>query len=457
MSERVRERLSGAQIDRQFDSISQGGYIRTTPTPSSRSSTSLGSYDRELTSTSSAKGAVSSSPNSPKAGPVQRGDESEDTSVTPTTQSPCKTCPEDTTKPKENRPATTARPPPILKKLSSGSDQSSKSSSILSPASRGLWSTVGAGSEEAVSFDDDATPTELPVPIAGKSARRSITTRFNEEVAVSIPKVSTVSRSSGGRLSGETSQRAGRRNPIVVGSSAANKRRAPVIRQKSPQVTPIGASKDASSRTSSSPNVARSMKPTFTTTARSPGQEAEALSAVHSHASSPHPSMRRQGSSPGPPSSSSRMEDFGSERAGAQKSSAKPIAGPILTEETADANSEIAKPLVDPDFRSKFVDKTRPSNRSVTNISSFAHKSSAAMPTAASFQALGTLDTGQSSPTAGKNKGKKAFKNEVVPLKAPASAGPEPPAEASQPLPRTKSQLTLLLEREKNRPAGQEH
>ena len=66
------------------------------------------------------------------------------------------------------------------------------------------------------------------------------------------------------------------------------------------------------------------------------------------------------------------------------------------------------------------------------------------------------LDTGQGSSAVGKNRGKEAFKNEIVPLKAPASVGPEPPLDTSQPLLRTKSQLTLLLEREKNRSAGQE-
>ena len=457
MSERVRERLSGAQIDRQFDRISQGGYIRTTPTPSPRSSRSLGSYETEARSTTSTKGAVSSSPTSPKAGPARGDEESEDTAVTPATQIPSQRSPEATTKPKENRPRPTTRPPPILKKLSSSSNHSSKSSSVLSPASQELWSTAGAGNEEVITFDDDPTPTESPVPIAGKSTRKLTTTRFNEEVAVSIPKAPTVSRLSGGRLSGDSSQRVGRRNPIVVASTGASKRRPPVMRQRSSQASPIGASKDAPSRSSSSPNLVRSIQTTYTDTAKSPSQEAEALSARRSYASSPHPSKRREGSSPSPPSTGEMVQDYDSGYVGAQEPSTRPNTGPMLVEETADTITENPKPLVDPDFRSKFVDKTRPSNRSITNLSSFARKSSAAVPTAASFQALGTLDTGQGTSFAGRNKGKEAFKNEIVPLKAPASAGPEPPAETSQPLPRTKSQLTLLLEREQNRSVGQEH
>lgn len=455
MSGRVRERLSGAQIEKQFNSISEGGYIRTTPTPSPRSSRSLGSYDIEARSTTSTENAISSSPASTKAGPVQSEDESEDISVTPTPQSPFERSPEATNEPKENRQTSTTRPPPILKKVGSSSSSSSKSSSVLSPASQELWSAVAAGSEEAITFDDDPTPTDPLVPLVGKSTRRSTSTRFNEEVTVSIPKVSTVSRSSGGRLSGESSQRSSRKNPIVVASTGASKRRPHVMRQRSSQAASFGASKDAPPRSSSSPNLARSMKPSYTNTADSPSQEVAPSSARRLRAASPHPSKYREQSSPSPPSSEETAEDFGGEDAWAQEPSTNSGSGPTNAEEIANTNAN--KPLVDPDFRSKFVDKTRPSNRSFTNMSSLARKSSAAVPTAASFQATGMLDTGQGTSTAGGNRGKEAFKNEIVPLKAPAAAGPESPAEASQPLPRTKSQLTLLLEREKSRSAGQEH
>lgn len=452
MSERVRERLSGAQIDNQFTSISQGGYIRTTPTPSPRSSRTLGSYDTESRSTVSTNIATSESPASSHAGPVQHDEGMEGNSLTPTPQTPFKP-PEATTKPKEGREATTTRPPPILKKLSSSSNRSSKNSSVLSSASQELLSTAGAGNEEAVACNDEPTATEPIVPVAGKPTRKTPTTRFNEEVAVSIPKVSTASRLSGGRLSGESSQRSGRRNPIVVAGIGASKRRPPVMRQRSSQAPSTGASKDAPSRCSSSPNLARSMTPTYTTTAESPSQEAEAeteaISTRRLYASSPHPSKRRKGSSSSPPSGEEVEEGFGDEDTGAQAPSTNPNPRPMLVQERANATElETLKTLVDPKFRSQFADKTRPS---------FAHKSSAAIPAAASFQASGTIDAGEDISTANRNKGKEAFKNEIVPLKAPASAGPEPPADAPQPLPRTKSQLTLLLQREKNRSLGQEH
>ena len=462
MSERVRERLSGAQIDKQFDSISQGGYIRTTPTTSPRSSKNLSNYDAQDRSITSTKDALSNSPASPGAGLLQGDEELEGTSVTSTPHSPFRTSPEATTKLKENRQTKTTRPPPILKKSSPGSRPSSNSFSVLFPTSQELWSTAGVGNEEAATFDDDPTPTESLDPIAGKSARKATTTRFNEEVAVSIPKASTVSRLSGGRLSGESSQRSGRRNPIVVASTGASKRRPPIIRQRSSQASSFSGSKDPPSRSSSSPNLARGMKPTYTTTAKSPSQEAEAeaeaeaSSARRLRAASPHPSKRRKRQSPTPPSTKETAEDFDDEDGETQEWSRKHSSGSMLVEDIANANSETSKPLVDPGFRSKFEDRTRLSNRSFTNISSVTRKSTTAVPTAASFQASGMLDTGQGTSIAGSPRGKAAFQHETIPLKAPASAGPEPPADASQPLPRTKSQLTLLLEREKNRSASQE-
>ena len=107
------------------------------------------------------------------------------------------------------------------------------------------------------------------------------------------------------------------------------------------------------------------------------------------------------------------------------------------------------KPLVDPNFRSKFIGKTRSAQGSFTNLPSLLRKSAAPAPVSASFQAVGMMDTLSTS----RGKGREAYTNVVAPLKAsPEAAGDDDP----QPLPRTKSQLTLLLEKERNRSANQE-
>ena len=448
MSQRVRERLSGAHISKQFNGIRQGGYIRTTPKPSPRSSKSLGEYDAGNRSNTPTKNALSRSPPQPR--PLKNDEEGpEDVSVTPTPQSPLRTSADATTEPKENRRTRTTRPPPILKKLSSGPNSSFMGSSVVSPASQELTSITGASNEEAVIFDNDSTPTESIIPIAGTSARRSTTTRFNEEVAVSTPKTSAVSRLSGGRLSGENSQRSGKRNPVVVASTGVSKKRPTVMRQRSSQAASSGASKDTPSRTSSSPNLAPTTKPTHTHISQSPGQDVEESSTRRSRAASPHPLRRRSGTSPSPQSSEEMAEDFGGmETQGPPK---MPASGSTIIGDIANANPRTSNLLMDPAVRSNSVDKTRTPNLSLTNNPPLTHKSTAAVPTAASFQASGMLDTGEGSFIPIRNRGKEAFKNEIVPLKAPASAGPEPPVETSQPLPRTKSQLMLLLEREKNR------
>ena len=107
------------------------------------------------------------------------------------------------------------------------------------------------------------------------------------------------------------------------------------------------------------------------------------------------------------------------------------------------------KPLVDPNFRSKFIGKTRSVQGSFTNLPSLLRGSGASAPISTSFQAAGMMDT---SPSI-RGKGREAYTNVVAPLKAsPEAAGDDDP----QPLPRTKSQLTLLLEKERSRSAKQD-
>ena len=119
------------------------------------------------------------------------------------------------------------------------------------------------------------------------------------------------------------------------------------------------------------------------------------------------------------------------------------------SEKSGNEKPEALKPLVDPNFRSKFIGKTRSAQGSFTNLPSLLRKSAAADPASASFQAKGTMDT----LSTGRGKGREAYTNVIAPLKAsPGAAGDDDP----QPLPRTKSQLTLLLERERNRSANQE-
>lgn len=389
----------------------------------------------------------------------------EDSSVTPTPTSPLALLERSDDASKENRrtPQTTSRRPPILKKGSSGSSLSSRSAWIALPSSAESSSRAALKIGEAVSVDD---ATSLPAQ-SSSATRRPTATRFNEEVAVSIPKPSTsLSRTTGEGLSrsgAESSQRPGKRNPVVVASSAVSKTKPTFTRQKSN----VGGSKGVPSRSSSYQNLARSPRAlTRSTTAESQSslrssESSEPSSTRKARAASPHSSKQRKQPSPDSPPRQEHLEDPEPEQTVAQKVTRKPTAssglGKDTTRESSGKQTEVTKPLVDPNFRAKFIDRTRASQRSLTDLSAFARKSSTAVPTSASYQASGMMETVQATSLAGRGKGREAFTNVTAPLKAPAPAGPETADDDTEvPLPRTKSHLTFLLEKENARSQGEE-
>ena len=521
-SERLRQRLSGTQVNIQFDIINEGGYLRTTPTASPRSSKSLSAYYKEARqrtppATPSASGnedlpvpfpavdegrtkrsptasatlpTAAAAPGRPadkeplsypdvsrhsainpsrshtsaseesgdaQITPTYTGDE--DSSVTPTPTSPIAALGKSSESSKENRraPQNPTRRPPILKKEgSSGSSHSSKSAKIaFSSSGESQAGRISESSDEATSTDNDPT---LPTQARSASSRRPTATRFNEEVAVSIPKpsISTL------RNTGESSQRSGRRNPVVVASTAANKTRPAFVRQRSS----TGTSKGVLSKSLSNQHLARSprtLSATISTGFRS----------ISGSKQSPEPSSRGKYRAPSPHASQQPRQRSSFETSGeglAHKSSADsddrdllietPTANPPSKQKSTPGppgkQAGTLKPLVEPDFRAKFIDKTRASQRSLTDLSAFSRKSSAAVPTSASYQATGMLESAQSTSSVGRGKGREAFTNVTAPLKAPAPAGRESEEDNQAPLPRTKSQLTLLLDKEKARSAKEQ-
>jgi len=510
-SDRLRQRLTGTQVNIQFDIINEGGYIRTTPTASPRSSKSLSAYykearrrtppstppsiegsdpsgnddtedgsstfppasastagekfkdDRPLSdrSNSQNKTATSSKGSMTFLGksieavnlPTYIGPSPEDSSVTPTPTSPIAALDKSEETSKENRRTsqTATRRPPILKKESSGSSRSSKTAKIINPSSAESQLGTSVDRKAAVSPKDDPS---LSVSTKSGSVRRPIGTRFNEEVSVSIPKPSSsVSRNTGERSTrsgGESSQKNSKRNPVVIASSAANKTKPAFVRQRSS----VGAPKEVPSRSSSYQNLASAKSFSMSTSAGSQSGldlkgSPEPASTKRSRAASPHPSKQRRQPSPDPPSSKEPLPEPDSD----QTDSPNPPQQPpprVKRPSNISPSPPTPKPLVDPNFRSKFIDRTRASQRSLTDLSAFNRKSSAAVPTSASYQATGVMESVQAtSSAAGRGKGREGFTNVTAPLKGPAPAGPG--AGGEEALPRTKSHLTLLLERERAR------
>ena len=519
-SERLRQRLTGTQVNIHFDIINEGGYIRTTPTASPKSSKSLNVYYREarrrsppttpplteapsetavstnerppsgndnvrvspVTLTPStvvppserlgddgsspsrrasrrsrSEKAASSLKGPSKAGNVSDYGSPEHSSVTPTPISPIAALEKTSKTSKENRRTSqsASRRPPILKKESSGSSRSSKSAKVCLPSSRDSQTGEAPEVDEAIYLGGDLSHT---AQTKSSSTRRQTATRFNEEVAVSIPKPSSISRFSGERstgLGGETSQKAGKRNLVVVASTAANKTKPTFVRQRSSAST----SKDAPSRSSSNQNLARS--PRFFSSSRDFAQSQDSSSSTEkSLTASPDSTKRHRESRPDPPLSEDLSEEsyVNQETQNVmQPSEDRSNPSEDLSRKSSGKQTEGTKPLIDPDFRAKFIDRTRTSQRSLTDLSAFARKSAAAVPTSASYQATGMMGSLQASSSVGKGQGREAFTNMTAPLKAPAPAGPEAAGgDSPPPLPKTKSQLTLLLENEKARSAKEE-
>jgi len=111
--------------------------------------------------------------------------------------------------------------------------------------------------------------------------------------------------------------------------------------------------------------------------------------------------------------------------------------------------------LVEPDFRSRFVAKTRSAQSSFVSLPSLLRTPSATTAASASYRASGTMDTGRHLQPGGRGKARVTFTKDTAPpqITNPVESGSEPDGGA-QALPRTKSQLTLLLEKDRRRGNG---
>jgi len=111
--------------------------------------------------------------------------------------------------------------------------------------------------------------------------------------------------------------------------------------------------------------------------------------------------------------------------------------------------------LVESDFRSRFVAKTRSAQSSFVSLPSLLRTPSATTAASASYQASGTMDTGRHLQPGGRGKARVTFSEDTAPpqITNPVESGSELDGGA-QALPRTKSQLTLLLEKDRRRGNG---
>ena len=396
-SSRVLDRMTGSLAAKMFSGISEGGYIRTTPTQSPRSSRSL-TFVQQAEQPHAEPGlSLITTTMSPKSTEIDA--EEMETVVTSATKKKMM-----------------APPHPILKK----SGLAPSPSLYLNPSKESILLAHGAkveinDSRSNVIADNryertigrargDQAPgiaTEKPIKVA----------RFQENEPSMIASENMENSNNQSSSTGITARPKTKRRTAIVASTNTSKRR-PIVRQRSSQSSSSGASSTMSASqpdSASTPRVKTLMK--------------DVVSATQTESES---------------SKSSRS-----------KQRTKALDAEAPREEMLLSSKKVVRQdnLVDPNFRSKFVDRTRSNHHSFTSLPSILRKSSVAAATSASYQAAGTLEFPSQLKSNDKLKGKDLPIDETVPFNTSRQKD-----DTTLPMPTTKSQLTLLLE--KDRKAG---
>lgn len=411
----IRDRITGNQVAALFSKISEGGSLRTTPTPSPRISRGTGSNPAHHDPRSSSPTAQATSPfhTRPSGEPTQSTEVREKLSpVVPQTGS-------------LQRPTKESNlPPSILKKSrADSSSQLAKSSRILSPTFEMLRQSTSYDRKEAVvdfrsgfsgavvTTRDDNTSRPGQEPFLARVDRKS---RIGESKLRSSPSEASP------RTQGDESQPS--REKAAIHAKTGRSRRKPALpRRKSSQLSTSNPSNIASPL-SSGKNVLPGEPTSLSLRDEAPSRSQK----QPVRRSSPHPLKNRVLVSQSETSSS----DDGNTSLDDEKGGVKDN-------------------LVEPNFRSKFASRIRPEPRP------------AGPPLSEGLSAQGGQASPFSQPTgqtrleplnqqSAKGKRVAGYTDEIIPLKPPGASGPDKmEEEVPSFLPRTKSQLTLLLEKDR--------
>lgn len=384
-----------------FSKISEGGYIRTTPTQSPRSSRSLGARPQQLEERSTPPQLPLPSSRSQLRN-LHGDDEAGDAEETETETS------------SSSRKKLPPRPPPILKKSKHASPprpDEERPLESLPDSPPAFGPSTNSSSSQIAPANAGATP--------AKPAQRSTkTARFERDEVSSTTALSpkeNVDETSEvpAEVHSAGKQKPGRKKVGLVASTGSSKRR-PVMRQRSSQSSPSSASMNLPSRLGPEPlSSERTAEGYLPANVKGKGRAGQ----------SPIFSQRTSG-------------DEG--EAIEKRSNVKRTGSSYAADKVGLAN---------PGVRSVVSTRPLPSR---TSFNSILKKPTTVAAASASYQATGIMDVGQGS--SGKSRGLTTttadgtVKNDSPPL----SSG-SPPVIGStgkvQALPRTKSQLTILLQR----------
>ena len=461
-SQRVFLRMSGTRLAKHVENIADGGYIRTTPTASPRASRNLDNYNLSLLNDGT-QSSVSSSrrrppPVSSRTAIFAPEQHSEDEGTpTPKSTSPFARVPVAATQSVQKRRSNLGRLPPILKKNNNGSGGSSgKGSSVPSPSEleRQMPAATNQLPLERSSSENLQTASRASTSAGGSPLPRRLTaTRFSEEVRVLVPKEKSTSKGIGEKSPRSRTgsyTKSNKRNPVVRASAGSSKKRPILMRQRSSMTSQEGSLPDSAPMSRQASEEGTPAETEDSDLSIAPGFFA--------------PSRRRSGAPERRPRQGS---DQASTESKNEKRSSKINEDHKIGDEEEEEEREARREekthtgMVDLASSAKtsrsqlgpgrnisgFLPPSQ--HRSFTNLPAAAWRSSAAAPTAASYQAAGFMAPDQGS--ASTKRSRTAFRDDIVPLKAPGPSIDDslPAAATTAQLPRTKSQLALLLERSK--------
>lgn len=397
-SHRLLHNITGTLVAAIFSKISEGGYIRTTPTQSPRSSRTLGTLPpaRQFERSKNYK-PIPSIPSGSESRLPKDDDAGDDAEETET---------ESKMAGKKRIPP---RPPPILKKPKSISlPESLQVPESAEQVRRGL----AAGDVRGTDLRDSTRPQaqEKSLERAGKTARFS-TDEVKSSHYLPVPsEVDLNTDDEAAEPQGKSKPSFVRRKAAVVASTGASKRR-PVMRQRSSQTTSNNSLVPTSSQTG----------------ADSVSIGAATINTPVKVGSSYPPQSRHQTVSC-------------TERPREQK-------GPA-TEVTSSSSVPRHDRATRIESTKKPGGRTIPSHTSFTSLPSIP-KGSVAAAAPASYQATGTMDMGQRVEL-GTDRGSVEYSTR----RNHSSPNTKTSEDSTQVLTRTKSQLTMLLQKDRTASSG---
>lgn len=324
-------------------------------------------------------------------------------------------------------------PPSILKKTRSDSSQLGKSTRIISPK---LESSISNVNEDA-NVASGSPLSSAKISMGGAQALRLERTSSTQESKKSAqfkskalaPEAVAMSEK-GPKSSGAESQKPIRKKPTIHAKTGASRRKPAITRRKSSQTSVTSASGLIPCNNDKKPgNELAEVGSTPEATYRRRVQSARC-----SRTTSPHPLLKRS-------AEATTEEVFVSDN----------------DEDSATSLSRKDHDLVEPNFRTKFVSRVRPERRPFGSLPPLEHTSAQAAGTFSPYQGHSTIRFDEAIQGDGKGKRIAGFNSDnssgLKPHGGRAMGTNESDEDVPSVLPRTRSQLTLLLHQE--RQAGQ--